>query len=261
MKIKGTALVVAALGLLTLAACSKGSGTSATALIKKGDTALTNANYSGAKAYYDAANATKANKTAKAAKAAAGDFIAAESARQKHDYSLALDKVKAAKGANATVKTTKHKLQEAITKERTAYTKLFDAYQAAAAKQDTDTNGSLTATNSVLNEDSLLKPAFRDLRIKVLLLQSQLKTTLATTATSSKPATTTKANDSESNENTTNDADTGITAADITKARQQLKDQGVDASAWSDNDIKAAIKNARAAGRDTVKESDMENYQ
>ena len=37
---------------LGLAACSKGSGTSATELIKKGDTALTNANYSGAKAYY-----------------------------------------------------------------------------------------------------------------------------------------------------------------------------------------------------------------
>ncbi|WP_054721764.1 hypothetical protein [Lacticaseibacillus nasuensis] len=125
------------------------------------------------------------------------------------------------------MKTTKHKLQQAITKERTAYTKLFDAYQAAAAKQDTDTNGALTATNSVLNEDSLLKPAFRDLRVKVLLLQSQLKTTLATTAASSKPATSTKANDSESNENTTNDADTGITAADITKARQQLKDQAL----------------------------------
>jgi cobalamin biosynthesis Mg chelatase CobN len=51
-----------------------------------------------------------------------------------------------------------------------------------------------------------------------------------------------------------------ITDSDISKARQDLTDQGVkNVAAWSDNDIVKAIKNASKDGRSTIKASDVKN--
>lgn len=47
-----------------------------------------------------------------------------------------------------------------------------------------------------------------------------------------------------------------ITDADINKAREDLSKQGVNAGAWSDNDIVRAIKNAYKDGRTTVNADD-----
>ncbi|WP_334332079.1 hypothetical protein [Companilactobacillus sp. HBUAS59544] len=47
-----------------------------------------------------------------------------------------------------------------------------------------------------------------------------------------------------------------ITDADINKAREDLSKQGVNAGAWSDNDIVRAIKNAYKDGRTTVTPDD-----
>ncbi|TGD22558.1 hypothetical protein EGT49_08565 [Companilactobacillus suantsaicola] len=47
-----------------------------------------------------------------------------------------------------------------------------------------------------------------------------------------------------------------ITDADINKAREDLSKQGVNAGAWSDNDIVRAIKNAYKDGRTTVTADD-----
>lgn len=122
----------------------------------------------------------------------------------------------------------------------------------------------------LLAEPDIKLTAFRSLRIKALQLQNELLTTSAVSSTtndsSSSSAHSASSSSSAASSSSSSTQPEGqpvsgsedISAADISKARQEIKAAGEDPSYFSDNDVRSAIIKAHAAGRTVIQASDWQ---
>lgn len=285
--------------LLLAAGCSNNSSAKSTSSSNDGtyDTALSNgksaisdSNYEQAQAYYKMATTIKTNDAKAAAYYKQAQALAdAQTNIDDLDFDKALDQLKVVTttpngltAMNNKAKTIKQSVKKII-KNRKALNKLYNT----AKQQNADKNYAQADAilSQLLSQDKIGQDAYVDIRLEALSLKAdnsaaaaesgQTTTDVPTTdssssssnnaATSSSDAPAEEQSKAASGGEYTQDQDTtvngkAVTAAQITKARSQLKDQGVDTSAWSDLDIIHAIQNAAADGRSTVKESDMSNY-
>lgn len=293
------ALAASAVLLLTASGCSNNNKTSSSSDTQTYQTALTNGKqavsdneFAQAEGFYKMASliktdSPKAGAYYKQAKA----LTDAKQNIADLDFEKALENLKVvttvpngATAMNNKAKALKKSVNQTI-KTRKSYSKLYNtAKKQNAAKNFAQADAVLA---QLLSEDRINQSAYADIRLDALSLKANNSAAAAQNGetTSDVPATTdsadTSANASSSSasDDTTSYASStdataeeqskaaagysnqtgSVTSAQITKARAQLKAQGVDTAAWSDADIAQAVQNAEKDGRSTVKEGDMTN--
>ncbi|WP_125766768.1 hypothetical protein [Lapidilactobacillus wuchangensis] len=279
--------LVLVLPIILLAACSNKQG-NASALVSSADNAVAKQEFSQASAYFDAANQTAKDSKYATAKKDAQLLATAQEKLTQNNFTSAKTALKqiSTKNSTAAIKNAKKQLTNQIDQQESKYKAINKII--ASAKSDFK-NKKYSVASSLLadlfKENQNLND-FSDLKIKALNLKNDILTAELTTAqetrstttennsantnSSSETAGTTNQASSTSTANTSSSAsvtsnshddnsaitDGSVTAAQIKTARQQLRDQGVSDSAWSNSDIAKAILKARADGRSTIKESD-----
>lgn len=275
--------LVLVLPIVLLAACSNKQGNSS-ALISSADTAVAQQEFAKAAAYYDAANQTAKDNKYATAKKDAQSLATAQDKFTKNDFTEAQAALKqiSTKNATSAIKTAKKQLTNQIS-QKSAQSKAINKI-ITSAKADFKAQKYTVATsllNDLFKENKNLNN-FAELKIKALNLKNDILAAELAAAKETKSATTENNNTNSTNESTDQTSsssssastsssaavtsnshddnsaitDGSVTADQIKTARQQLRDQGVSDSAWSNSDIAKAILKARADGRSTIKESD-----
>lgn len=141
--------------------------------------------------------------------------------------------------------------------------------------RDSDPSAAQSKLKTLLSSQTIKLSVFKSLRIKALQLQNELLTSDASSTSSTQPTSTSSSADNTNSSSTSASASSAsssstqpegqpvsgsesITDADIAKARQEIKAAGEDPTYFSDNDVRNAIMNARAAGRTVVQASDWQ---
>ncbi|MCH4171608.1 MAG: hypothetical protein LKF36_10315 [Lactobacillus sp.] len=291
-------LLTSAALLLVAAGCSNGNssqskstnnGTYDTALAN-GKKAVSDDQFAQAEAYYKTASQIKTNDPKSSAYNKQAKALAdAQKNITDLDFSKALANLKIVTNTpdglsamNSKAKTLTNRVNT-IVKNRKALSKLYDTAKTAYSQgnvEQADAN-----LSQLLSQDYIGQDAYADIRLDALTLKSNNSANAAksgqttsqvpatsTTASSSTSAAATSSSDAPaaeqskaasggeytSSDNTVDGK--AVTAQQIQTARDQLKSQGVDTAAWSNQDITQAIQNAAKDGRTTVKESDMTNF-
>lgn len=144
---------------------------------------------------------------------------------------------------------------------------LTDQLNSAKTAHDAGNDAqAVTTLTALLNNKDLAQPELHQLYIKVLKYRLTINQATAATDTNTTATTdnTTANTDDSTTASATNTAPEGqpvsgsenITDADITQARQEIKNLGEDPTYFSNNDVRRAILNARAAGRTHLIASD-----
>ncbi|WP_461219577.1 hypothetical protein [Lapidilactobacillus salsurivasis] len=262
-------LLVLPIALLTLAACNKQQDAvsdqeQAQSLTKKGKQALSDEEYEQAVAYFNSAATVKSTATSQKYQQQAQDLAKADRKIKAFKFSAAktaLDKIKTEKTLDE-IKTAKSDLQAELKSVKSTYNDL-DKAKVEIAKEinDKDYDKALAAIDKLLGQSALSQSPFEQETIGLL----KSKVSILTSADDDSDDDQDSDGSSSSSSSSQPDgkgaiADGKVTSADIAAARKQLESQGVNAGSWSNVDIANAILNARADGRSTIKESDMENY-
>ncbi|MFD1418338.1 outer membrane protein assembly factor BamD [Companilactobacillus keshanensis] len=284
-------LMVATIAAFLVVGCSNSSSSSSNnnsndykTEMSKGNKAVDKKDYSKALTYYKSADKEKSTTKSSAYKKQAQNLVNAKKQMNKREFSDAKKSLNKAKNqSNGNSKMTDRaktllKQVKRIMQNRSDF------------KINIKTAKSLIKSDNIDQATTLLKQitGFKGIKGKYYSdIYKQAKKLLDDMPKSSAKATTSNSdstnNSSNSSDSTTtnNDSATGtsdsdnpaangdfdkesrkydggtITNSDIATARQQLTDAGVkDVPAWSDSEIIRAIKNAHAAGRTTVQESD-----
>lgn len=257
-----------------------------------GKDAISNNEFDQAEAFYKTAKSIKTNDSKSAAYYKQAKALAAVHKNITDlEFDKALDNLKVVTttpngltAMNDKAKDLQKSVKKTI-KNRKAYNKLYNT----AKKQNSAKNYAQAdaVLSQLLAQDNIDNANYADIRLAALTLKANNSASAASSdqSTSEVPATNNDDTDTATSNAATSSSDApaeeqskaasggeytssqdttvngkDITAAQISKARAQLKEQGVDTSAWSDLDIIHAIQNANADGRTTVKESDMTNY-
>ncbi|WP_099973938.1 hypothetical protein [Lactobacillus terrae] len=263
---KKSILILTTLGavVLMLAGCSSSNGSGDSSVynsaMANGDNAVNDQNYSEAYAYYKSANEAKNDDKSKASENQAKNLVSAQKQMNSHKFGKAkttLNKVKDESNGNSTMKSNAKDLIsdiKNIKSDRSDYSK--NVKNAKTFFESGNTESAIALLKEVLNAENIRDAYYSDIYKDAvdLLLDHTGSTTTSSSSSSSSSSDTGNAANGDFDV-----VDRGnISASDIEKARQQLRDQGVkNVDAWSDNDIVIAIKNAAADGRSTIKESDI----
>ena len=263
-------LLVLPIALLTLAACNKQQDAvsdqeQAQSLTKKGKQALSDEEYEQAVAYFNSAATVKSTATSQKYQQQAQDLAKADRKIKAFKFSAAktaLDKIKTEKTLDE-IKTAKSDLQAELKSVKSTYNDL-DKAKVEIAKEinDKDYDKALAAIDKLLGQSALSQSPFEQETIGLLKSKVSILTNAADDDDDDDDSdgSSTSSGSSSQPDGKEAIADGKVTSADIAAARKQLESQGVNAGSWSNVDIANAILNARADGRSTVKESDMENY-
>ncbi|MCH4009921.1 hypothetical protein [Companilactobacillus sp.] len=278
-------LVTISASLLLLVGCSSGSNGGNNSLYNKamdnGNSAVNKKNYSEALAYFTSANDAKSDKEASASKEQAKNLVAAKNSMDKHDLDTAKDQlndVRNQSNGNSAMNDRAKDMLKQVKKIKSNRSDLNKSVKNASDMIDNGDNAAgMSLLKTVLNFKGINGKYYSDIYKKAVdLLQnsssgsSQSSTTNSSDSSSSNSSDSTKASTSSDSDNPAAKGDFDIesrksngktiTDSDISKARQDLTDQGVkNVAAWSDNDIVKAIKNAQKDGRTTIKASDIRN--
>lgn len=262
-------LLVLPIALLTLAACNKQQDAvsdqeQAQSLTKKGKQALSDEEYEQAVAYFNSAATVKSTATSQKYQQQAQDLAKADRKIKAFKFSAAktaLDKIKTEKTLDE-IKTAKSDLQAELKSVKSTYNDL-DKAKVEIAKEinDKDYDKALAAIDKLLGQSALSQSPFEQETIGLLKSKVSILTNAADDSDDDQDSDGSSSSSSSSQPDGKGAiADGKVTSADIAAARKQLESQGVNAGSWSNVDIANAILNARADGRSTIKESDMENY-
>ncbi|WP_125715365.1 outer membrane protein assembly factor BamD [Companilactobacillus kedongensis] len=283
-------LLMATIAAFLVVGCSNSSSSSSNkgndykTEMSKGNKAVDNKEYSKALTHYKSANEAKSTTKSSAYKKQAQNLVSANKQMNKREFSDAKTSLNKAKNQNnGNAKMTK--------RAKTLLKQVKEIIQNRADfKINIKTDKSLIKSDNIDQATTLLKQitGFKGIKGKYYsdiykqakklldnMPKSSAKATSASTDTTNNSSnnsdsTATNGDSSTDTSDSDNPAANGdfdkesrkydggtITDADIAKARQQLTDSGVkDVPAWSDSEIIRAIKNAHAAGRTTVQESD-----
>ncbi|WP_334352022.1 hypothetical protein [Companilactobacillus sp. HBUAS56257] len=289
------ALLLATTGVaLLLAGCSNGaqkstdnSSSTYKTEMSKGNDAVSDEKYSKAMDHF--ASAIKAKKTDKAhdSKVQAQNLVKAKKLMNQRKFDSAKNALNEVTDQdNGNQKMVKHakKLLKQIKVIKTNRSNFTKNIATAQDVMNDSPDQAKTLLEQVTNFEGIKGKYYSDLykQAKKLLANLPVKAENDTTTdtntdnnssssdTNNDSSTTTDSNSANSNSNQSGnpaangDFDTEkkeidgktITDADINKAREDLSKQGVNAGAWSDNDIVRAIKNAYKDGRTTVTPDD-----
>ncbi|MFD1411548.1 hypothetical protein [Lapidilactobacillus gannanensis] len=274
--------LVLVLPIILLAACSN-KQTNSSSLSDSANTAVIKQEFAQASAYYDAANQVAKDSKYTTAKKNTEYLTTAQEKLATNDFSGAKSALKQinTKDATSAVKNAKKQLTSQVNQQSSKYAAINKII--ASAKSDFD-NQKYSVASSLLTDlfkENKNLNNFKDLKIKALNLKNDILDAELNAAQETKSATSesNSANADEASDNSSQSTpsssssssaavtsnshddnsaitDGSVTAAQIKAARQQLRDQGVSDSAWSNSDIANAILKARADGRSTIKESD-----
>lgn len=252
--------LVLVLPIILLAACSNKQG-NASALVSSADNAVAKQEFNQASAYFDAANQSAKDSKYATAKKDAQFLATAQEKLTQNDFTSAKAALKqiSTKNATAAIKSAKKQLTNQIDQQASKYkaiNKIITSAKSDFKNKKYSVASSLLADLFKENQDL---NDFSDLKIKALNLKNDILTaelTTAQAATSSANISSSASVTSNSHDDNSAITDGSVTADQIKTARQQLRDQGVSDSSWSNSDIAKAILKARADGRSTIKESD-----
>lgn len=284
------ALLLATTGLaLILAGCSNSSSSKGSSNtdntykteMTKGNTAVDDKNYSKAADHFESALNAKKTSKAKASEKQASNLVKAKKLMNKRQFSEAKDALTIAKNQENGNKKMTSRAKTMLAQVKTIQKNRSNFKLDIKNAKDLIKAGTNDQARSLLEQVTKFKGIkgkyYSDLYAQAnTLLQSIPETTTNDTDTSTDTNNSSNSDASEeaksaaSTDQSDNPAAKGdfdvekkevdgkeITSADIEKARQQLRDQGVTTvGAWSDNDIIRAIKNAAADGRTEIKPSD-----
>lgn len=291
---KALALLATTFVGILLVGCSNGSSSASSSSsnnndykteMSKGNKAVNKKDYETAADHFESANEAKNTKKSKASKIQAdklSDAIEDMNDREFSDAKKALTTAKNQTDGNSKMTSHSKKLLsqvKTIIRKRSDYNANIKTAKELIKSNNNDQ--ARTLLEQVTKADGIKGKYYSDIYKKAKKLLDTLpassvtaeNTTTADNNGSNDSAT--ASNDSNSNsssDDSNNPAAKGdfdveskevdgkkITDSDISKARQDLTDQGVkNVAAWSDNDIVRAIKNAAADGRSTIKASDAQ---
>ncbi|MFD1472227.1 outer membrane protein assembly factor BamD [Companilactobacillus mishanensis] len=286
MKKSITVLVTIAASALLLAGCSSSSNGGNSDLyntaMDNGNSAVNNKNYSEALAYYKSADEAKSDKSAKANEEQAKGLVKAQNLMDKHSLSTAkstLEDVRDQSNGSSKMKDRAKDMLKQVKKIKSNRSDLNKDIKNASDMIDSgSTDSAMSLLKTVFDFKGIEGKYYSDIYKKAVDLMSQNASGSAS-SNSSNSANDKSSDNNSSSSNSSSSADSNNPAAkgdfdvetrkvngknisdsDITKARQDLTDQGVkNVAAWSDNDIVKAIKNAAKDGRSTIKASDIKN--
>lgn len=281
-------LVTISASLLLLAGCSSSNGGD-NGLYNKamdhGNSAVNKKDYSQALAYFTSANDAKSDKSAKANKEQAQNLVDAKKSMNSRDFDTARDQLNDAINQSNGSSDMKSQAKDLLKKVKKIKSNRSDLNKSVKNASDMIDDGNSTAGMSllktVLDFKGIDGQYYSDIYKKAvdLLRDNGSSTSSAASTTTSSDSNKTTSDSSDTNSSSSSSSDSSnpaanghfdvesrkvdgktITDSDISKARQDLTDQGVKTvAAWSDNDIVKAIKNAHKDGRTTIKPSDIKN--
>ncbi|WP_125589916.1 outer membrane protein assembly factor BamD [Companilactobacillus jidongensis] len=291
---KALALLATTFVGILLVGCSNGSSSASSSSsnnnndykteMSKGNKAVNKKDYETAADHFESANEAKNTKKSKASKIQADKLSDAIEDMKNREFSDAKKALTTAKNqTDGNDKMTSHSKKllsqvKTIIRRRSDYnTNIKTAKELIKANNNDQARALL---EQVTKADGIKGKYYSDIYKKAKKLLDGLPASSVTaenntTDSNSSNNSTTSSNDSSSSsssDDSSNPAAKGdfdveskevdgktITDSDISKARQDLTDQGVkNVAAWSDNDIVRAIKNAAADGRSTIKASDAQ---
>ncbi|AKP67254.1 hypothetical protein [Companilactobacillus ginsenosidimutans] len=281
MKRTITLLVTISASLLLLAGCSSSSNGGNNNLyntaMDNGNSAVSKKNYSEALAYYTSANDAKSDKSAKANKEQAKNLVSAQKSMDNHDFDTAKDQlndVRSQSNGSSAMKDSAKDMLDQVKKIKSNRSDLNKSVKNASDMVDSgQSSQAMSLLKTVLDFKGINGKYYSDIYKKAVDLLADNTSSASTSNSSDSSKNNTNNNASSSSSDSSNPASKGdfdvqsrkvdgktISDSDISKARQDLTDQGVkNVAAWSDNDIVKAIKNAAKDGRSTIKASDVKN--
>ncbi|MQS89636.1 hypothetical protein [Companilactobacillus mishanensis] len=286
MKKSITVLVTIAASALLLAGCSSSSNGGNNDLyntaMDNGNGAVSRKDYSEAYAYYTSANDAKNDKSAKANKEQALGLVRAQDLMNKHSLSTAksaLEDVRDQSNGSSKMKDRAKDMLKQVKKIKSNRSDLNKDIKNASDMIDSgSTDSAMSLLKTVFDFKGIEGKYYSDIYKKAVDLMSENASGSASSNSNSSANDKSSDNSSSSNSSSSSadsnnpaakgdfDVETrkvngkNISDSDITRARQDLTDQGVkNVAAWSDNDIVKAIKNAAKDGRSTIKASDIKN--
>ncbi|WP_125772541.1 hypothetical protein [Companilactobacillus furfuricola] len=280
-------LVTISASMMLLAGCSSSNGGDSglyNTAMDHGNSAVSKKDYSQALAYFTSANDAKSDKSAKANKEQAQNLVDAKKSMNQLDFDTARDQLNDAINQSNGSSQMKSQAKSLLKKVKKIKSNRSDLNKSVKNASDMIDNGDNTAGMSllktVLDFKGIDGQYYSDIYKKAVNLLRDNNSSASSTNTSS-TSSDSNGNNSNSNDSTSSNSSSDssnpaanghfdiesrkvdgktITDSDISKARQDLTDQGVKTvAAWSDNDIVKAIKNAHKDGRTTIKPSDIKN--
>lgn len=282
MKRTITLLVTISASILLLAGCSSSSNGGNNNLyntaMDNGNSAVSKKNYSEALAYYTSANDAKSDKTSKANKEQAKNLVGAQKSMNNHDFDTAKDQLNDVKSQSNGSSAMKDKAKDLLKQVKKIKSNRSDLNKNVKNASDLLDNGDsaqgMSLLKTVLDFKGVSGKYYSDIYKKAVnLLSDNVSSSNSASSNSNSDSSSSDSSSSSSSADSSNPAAKGdfdvesrkvngktISDSDISKARQDLTDQGVkNVAAWSDNDIVKAIKNAQKDGRSTIKASDVKN--